>query len=188
VSTIPDLNQPLSDGRIRLRYAVESDIPEVLIAHQDDPLMYESLGMSRPPSGAELGRQLEDAPGARAEGARATLTILDQDSQDCRGQLDAHEFEWDHARAELRIWVVPQARNHGLARAALRLTAAWLFEHCGIKRAQLLCSPGNEPLLLAARAAGFQLEGTLRGHEVQAGRRADRLVLSLLPADLRATP
>jgi len=43
VSTIPDLNQPLSDGRIRLRYAVESDIPEVLIAHQDDPLMYESL-------------------------------------------------------------------------------------------------------------------------------------------------
>jgi RimJ/RimL family protein N-acetyltransferase len=188
VSRIPDLNQPLSDGRIRLRYARESDIPEVLIAHQDDPLMYESLGMSRPPSGAELGRELEDAPGARADGAHATLTILDHASQDCRGQLDLHDFEWDHARAELRIWVAPQARNRGLARAALRLAAGWLFEDCGIKRAQLLCSPGNEPLLIAARAAGFQLEGTLRAHDLQAGLRADRLVLSLLAADLRVTP
>jgi RimJ/RimL family protein N-acetyltransferase len=116
------------------------------------------------------------------------LTILDHASQDCRGQLDAHDFEWDHARVGLRIWIVPQARNRGLARAALRLTAAWLFEDCGVKRVQLLCSPGNEPLLLAARAAGFQLEGTLRAHDLQAGRRTDRLMLSLLPADLAATP
>jgi RimJ/RimL family protein N-acetyltransferase len=188
VSTIPDLNEPLSDGRIRLRYAVERDIPEVLIAHQDDPLMYEALGMKRPPSGAELGQQLEDAPDARSDGARATLTILDPDSQVCRGQLDAHDFEWDHARVELRVWVAPQARNRGLARSALRLTAGWLFEACGIERAQLLCPPANEPLLLAARAARFQLEGTFRAHELQAGRRTDRLVLSLLPADLPATP
>jgi ribosomal-protein-alanine N-acetyltransferase len=186
LSKIPDLNNPLSDGPIRLRLAAERDIPEVLVAHQDDHLMYASLGMKRPPSGAEIGRQLEQAPGDRAAGNQVTLTILDRESEDCRGQLDAYEFDWDNARAELSIWVVPQARGRGFARAGLKLGAGWLFESCGIERVQLLSSPGNEPLLRAATAAGFHTEGTLRGHQLQAGRPADQLILSLLPADLAA--
>lgn len=184
VPRIPDLIEPLSDGHATLRLAMERDIPDVLIAHQDDPTLHEKLGLRRPPSGAELGREMEHAPAARAEGRMVTFTVLEPGSEDCRGQVRAEHFDWDHARAELGIWLVPQARGQGLAPAALRLAAGWLFDACAIKRLQLLCAPGDEPLLRTARRVGFLEEGTLRGHDRTADGRADRILLSLLPPDL----
>ena len=48
----PDLVAPLTDGQVSLRFASEWDIPDILIAFQDDPQLHVSLGMGRPPSGA----------------------------------------------------------------------------------------------------------------------------------------
>ena len=55
----PELTEPLHGERVALRYAAERDIPEILIAHQDDPELHVRLGLVRPPSGAELGRRIE---------------------------------------------------------------------------------------------------------------------------------
>ena len=63
---IPELTEPLSDDRVALRFYAELDIPEILIAHQDDRGMHKRLGAIRPPSGAELGRRSEQAPGELA--------------------------------------------------------------------------------------------------------------------------
>ena len=64
--SIPELDKPL-DRRAswRCATAAERDIPEILIAYQDDPELHMRLGLERPPSGAELGRQMEEA-GRRA--------------------------------------------------------------------------------------------------------------------------
>jgi RimJ/RimL family protein N-acetyltransferase len=177
---IPELSEPLTNGHVVLRLAAERDIPEVLIAHQDDRQLHVRLGGDRPPSGAELGRQMEDAPARRAAGTRVTLTILEPGSDECRGQLHVHHIDWDHARAELGIWVAPSARGKGLARDALRVAARWLFDSCGLERLALLTEPDNEPLLRAARAAGFAAEGVLRAHRRGRGPRVDCAVLSLL--------
>jgi RimJ/RimL family protein N-acetyltransferase len=182
---IPELTEPLANGRVVLRLAAERDIPEILIAHQDDPAMHASLGMKRPPSGAELGRQLEDAPRERAMGASVTLTILEPGSEECRGQVHARHIEWAHGRAELSVWVAPHARCNGLARSALGLASSWLFGVCGLERVQLLAQPDNEPMIRAARGAGFLHEGVLRAHERGRGSRVDCAVLSLLRTDLR---
>lgn len=40
----PELDEPLRDELIALRFGAERDIPEILIAHQDDPAMYARLG------------------------------------------------------------------------------------------------------------------------------------------------
>jgi ribosomal-protein-alanine N-acetyltransferase len=180
---IPELNQPLSDGHASIRLAAERDIPEVLIAHQDDPGLAASLGLEHPPTGAQLGRAMEEAPVGRAAGAAVTLTVLEHDSDECRGQIRADRFDWEHAHADLGIWIAPGARGHGLGRRALCLAAGWLLDACGLERVQVLAPPGNEPVIRAALAAGFAREGILRSHIRARGTRIDLTVLSRIVSD-----
>lgn len=176
---IPELTDLLCNGRVGLRLAAERDIPEVLIAHQDDPGLAAAVGLERPPSGAQLGRALEDAPGRREAGADVTLTIVEADTDECRGQVTADRFDWEHGHADLAIWVAPHARRRGLGRGALSLAAEWLLDAGGLVRVQLLCPPGNEAVIRAALAAGFAHEGVLRARQRErGGTRGDRTVLS----------
>lgn len=130
---LPALDQPLQDEQVVVRLAAERDIPDILIAHQDDPQLYARLGLERPPSGAELGRQLEQADSDRVAGERLRLTILEPGSDDCRGQIEVRHIDWDARLAEAQVWVTPQRRGRGLERAALRLAARWLSEACGLE-------------------------------------------------------
>jgi RimJ/RimL family protein N-acetyltransferase len=180
---IPELVEPLTDGHVVLRAAAERDIPEILIAYQDDPQLHIVLGQNRPPSAAELGRRSEAADADRVTGTRIHLAIVEPGSDVCRGEVNAHHFDWDHARAELGIWLAPQARGRGIAPRALRLASAWLFDACRLERVQLLTSPENEAMLRAARRAGFVQEGVLRRYAIERGARVDVVVLSRLPSD-----
>ncbi len=184
--SLPFLEDPIADRDVALRDAAERDIPEILIAHQDDPQLYVRLGLDRPPSGAELGRQMEEAGSERRSGTRARLSIMEHSSEQFRGGIVVHNVDWENARAELGVWVIPQERGKGLARAALRLAAGWLFESCRLARLELLTEPDNEPMLRAAQGAGFVREGVLRQHARRGKDRQDMVVLSLLASDLGA--
>ncbi len=184
--SLPFLAEPIADRSVVLRDAAERDIPEILIAHQDDPQLYVRLGLDRPPSGAELGRQIEEAASERGSGTRARLTILEHTSDQFRGRIVVHNVDWENARAGLSVWVVPQARGRGLARVSLRLAARWLFESCGLARIELLTEPDNEPMLRAAQGAGFTNEGVLRRHVRRGENREDMVILSLLASELGA--
>ena len=182
----PDLAAPLRADGAELRFAAERDIPEILIAHQDDERLYVRLGLERPPSGAELGRRSETEAAQRAAGDGVRFTILQAGSDLCRGQLDVHRVDWDERRAEAGVWVAPQVRGRGLAAAALRLAGGYLFADCGLARLELLTEPDNVAMIAAARRAGLTEEGVLRAYLRERGRRVDVAVLSLLPADLAA--
>lgn len=182
--SFPDLVRPLRTEKLTLRFETERDIPEVLIAHQDDPMLHVRLGLRRPPSGAELGRRIERAPDERAAGNGVRFTILEPDSDVCRGQLDVHRVDWDDLRAEAGIWVAPAFRGRGLAPAALRLAGGWLFEVCGLERLELLTEPDNVSMISAAKTAGLVQEGVLRAYVNERDRRLDLTIMSLLPADL----
>jgi RimJ/RimL family protein N-acetyltransferase len=185
---IPELTDPLTDGQVGIRLAAERDIPEVLIAHQEDRQLAAALGLERPPSGAQLGRAMEEATAQRVAGVAVTLTILEPGSDQCRGQVHAERFDWEHAHADLGIWIAPDARGRGLGRRALALAAGWLLDPCGLVRVQLLAAPGNEAAIRAALGAGFTREGVLRAHTREpgaraGGARADLTVLSRVAPD-----
>jgi RimJ/RimL family protein N-acetyltransferase len=165
--SIPRLEQPIVGERVGVRLAAERDIPEVLIAHQDDPRLHARLGLHRPPSGAELGRQMELAESEREAGVRVRLTIVEPGSDECRGRISVHSIDWESGRAELGMWLAPRVRGRGLAPAALRLVVEWLFGDCGLERVELLTEPDNEPMLRAARAAGFIEQGMRRRSDVE---------------------
>ncbi|HWE15076.1 MAG TPA: GNAT family protein [Solirubrobacteraceae bacterium] len=183
----PELSRPLSGPAAALRQAAERDIPETLIAHQDDPDMHVRIGLERPPSGAELGRRIDGGAVERASGAGVWLTIVAAGEDECCGGLDVHEVDWDHLRAEIGIWVGPQRRGRGMATDALRLGARWLLDTCGLKRVQLLTEPDNAPMRRAARKAGFGEEGVLRAYLRERNDRVDVVVISLIAEDLEPT-
>jgi RimJ/RimL family protein N-acetyltransferase len=180
----PDPIEPLRGEGVALRLAAERDIPEILIAHQDDPQLHLGLGYDRPPSGAELGRRIEGEAAERDLGLGIRFTILEPASDVCRGQVDVHRVDWDNQRAELGIWVAPPARRRGLASGALRLAGRWLCEEGGLARVEVLTEPGNAAMIAAARRAGFVEEGILRAYVRERGRRVDLTIMSLLPSDL----
>jgi RimJ/RimL family protein N-acetyltransferase len=184
--TFPEPTDALRTDMVALRVAAERDIPEVLIAHQDDPELYRRLRLTRPPSGAELGRRVEQGPSDRATGTGLWLTIVEAGADECIGQIDVHEVDWDHARAALAIWTAPAHRGRGVGADALRLAGSWLLGECGLARLQLVTEPDNIALVAAARRAGFVEEGVLRGYLRERGRRVDVRVLALVTADLVA--
>jgi RimJ/RimL family protein N-acetyltransferase len=186
MARLPFLSDPLDGGHVRVRDAAERDIPEILIAFEDDPEMYLRLGYERPPSGAQLGRLAESEATDRAAGSRATLTIIGADSDLCLGQISVHSLDWDHARATLSPWVAPQVRGRGLAAGAVRLVAAWLLRRCRLVRVQLLCEADNQAMLRAGMRAGFQHEGVLKGYQRLGSARVDVAVLSLIDTDVPA--
>lgn len=178
----------LRDATVALRLAAERDIPETLIAHQDDPQLVSALGLGRPPSGAELGRRSESATAERAAGRELTLTVLAAGGSDeCLGQIDVHDVEPDAGRAALTIWIVPRRRRQGLGSAALALAGRWLIEGAGLQRLQMLADPSDPAIRGAALKAGFRSEGVLRGYRPGPGRpgfRIDLEVLALVAGDL----
>ena len=186
--SFPPFPETLSGDGVALRLAAERDIPEILIAHQDDPELFRRLRMQRPPSAAELGRRTETADTERAVGARLWLTILAPGSDECRGQLDVPEAELQHGRADLQIWIVPGYRRRGLGWAALAVGGRWLIEEAGLERVQLLIEPANAAMRATAARAGFKHEGLLRSHWRESRGRADAEVWSLVRRDLVPAP
>jgi RimJ/RimL family protein N-acetyltransferase len=180
---IPDLHEPLTDGSVSLRLPAEWDIPEILIAHEGDPRLHVALGLERPPSGAELGREVENAAQERAAGRGLKLTITEAGHDDCQGRLSLHEINWTHRRAELGIWIAPGQRGRGHATRALRLALPWLFAETPLERLGLLTEADNAAMRAVARSAGFAEEGVLRHFVRDQGRGVDLVSLSRLRSD-----
>jgi hypothetical protein len=129
MTVIPEPPVVLSSAAVALRPIANWDIPEILIAHQEDRALAAALGLERPPSAAELGREVEDAAAAWAAGL-LKLTVLVPGAQDCRGRLllDVRDAA-NGARAT--IWIAPGWRGRGLAHAAVALAGDWLARGSG---------------------------------------------------------
>jgi RimJ/RimL family protein N-acetyltransferase len=194
--SFPDLHVPLSDGSLTLRPFAERDIPEILIAYQDDPTLHVMMGNPKPPTGAELGRRAERSEEDRLAGRALSLTINEGDDDTCIGQIDAHRVDWEDGRVELAVWISPARRGDGLAPRALGLVGPWLLGEADLERLELVTRSDNQALIRAGQKAGFQLEGVLRGYyrafkglppgpHMRDGGRVDMAVLSLVRADLQ---
>lgn len=130
--SIPAPPDRIADELIELRPIAEWDIPEVLIAHQDDRDLHRRLGLSRPPTGAQLGHEVDDAPARRLAGDGLKLTIVEPGENDCRGRVEVDDIDWERGSARVRVWVVPQLRGRGYEQRAADLAERWLRASAGL--------------------------------------------------------
>ena len=131
--SIPEPPDRLVDALVELRPIEEWDIPEVLIAHQDDPELHRWLGLSRPPSGAQLGSDVDNSQSDRQAGTGVRLTIVEPGSNDCRGRVEVDGIDWEQRSARIRVWVVPQRRGRGYEQRAAELASDWLRSSVGLR-------------------------------------------------------
>ncbi len=131
--SFPAPDAPLTDRVVALRLAAERDIPEVLIAYQDDPRLAGSLGERRPPSGAALGSRAEGAAEELEAGRAVVFTILEAGGDVCLGEVRVDEVDWQDGRARLAVWVAPAFRGRGYAGRSARLARGWLSQSCGLE-------------------------------------------------------
>jgi RimJ/RimL family protein N-acetyltransferase len=124
--SIPEPPDRISGELVELRAIAEWDIPEMLIAHQDDPELHHWLGLSRPPTGAQLGSEVDDASARRLAGDGVKLTIVEPGSNDCRGRVEVDGIDWEQGSASVRVWVAPHLRGRGYEQQAAELAGQWL--------------------------------------------------------------
>jgi RimJ/RimL family protein N-acetyltransferase len=118
---------------IALRLSAERDIPEVLIAYQDDPGLHVALGEPRPPSAAQLGRRAERLESERAAGTSLTLTIVRAGSDTCCGEIRVQDVDWERGLARLAVWTAPRVRGQNIARRAVAVATEWLRHECRLE-------------------------------------------------------
>ncbi len=134
---IPEPPERVVGALVELRAISEWDIPEVLIAHQDDPELHRRLGMDRPPTGAQLGREVEQAQARRLSGERLSFSIVEPEGRDCRGRVDVDRIDWENAGARVWAWVDPRLRGRGCEREAADLACEWLRAGCGLRELEV---------------------------------------------------
>jgi RimJ/RimL family protein N-acetyltransferase len=100
------------------------------------------------------------------------------------GLVELHVAAHDPGLASVSYWLRAEARGRGAATLAVQLVARWAFDDLGIQRLQLTTAPGNAASQRVAERAGFIREGLLRRWMPTSNGRRDRVMFSLLPADL----
>jgi RimJ/RimL family protein N-acetyltransferase len=138
---MPSIPQPpdrMGDDLVELRPIAEWDIPEVLIAHQDDRQLHQWLGLPKPPTGAQLGSEVEHAEAHRLAGELLKLTIVEPGGTDCRGRVEVDSFDWQEGSADVRVWVAPQLRGRGYEQRAADLAGAWLRSTVGLRELSVI--------------------------------------------------
>jgi RimJ/RimL family protein N-acetyltransferase len=131
---IPVPPERLGDDLIELRELAEWDIPDTLIAFQDDRDLHRRIGWRKPPTGAQLGSEVEREQDERLAGRSLRLTIVERGGRDWRGRVTVDAFDWDAASASVQVFLAPQARGRGYEQRAVALAAGWLFDNVAVDR------------------------------------------------------
>jgi precorrin-6B C5,15-methyltransferase / cobalt-precorrin-6B C5,C15-methyltransferase len=124
-------------------------------------------------------------PGQRESGAGIVFAI--ESAGRLAGAIDLKGVNWTARVAEVGYWVAPWARGRGVAAQATRVLCEWAIRDHGFERVQLFAATGNAASQRVAEKAGFVREGVARNACCVPDGRADMVLFSLVPQDLKET-
>jgi RimJ/RimL family protein N-acetyltransferase len=184
---LPDLpGGELSDGVVTLRPTRADDSEDVYRTHQ----LPEVIAAQVPPepfSRDRVARRCAQAEANWLAGVQASLTVRDAVTDTFAGEIALYYTEPPTGQAMIGYSLDPAWRGRGYASRAVRLLAAWAFEHTGIVRLIAGTAPENVASQRVLTAAGFRQEGYQRSRLPGAhGTRIDDLLFALLPDELAA--
>lgn len=156
----PDDVPELSDGRVRLRGHLETDV-DAIVEMCRDPLVrqWTSLPEQYGPAHAESFLHEMVAPGWQSGTARGwAIEAIDENGLPrYAGNIDVR----GGPASNLGFLLHPWARGRGIASGALRLALRWCFAEGGVESVSWLARVGNVASRRVAWATGFSFHGTL---------------------------
>jgi RimJ/RimL family protein N-acetyltransferase len=175
----------LRGERIGLRARQEADLP-VLMDELYDDVESRSRADSRPwvpkPANAKSGPYaVDDLPDTVA-----CFSVVELQSKKLAGDAVLWAIDLHNRIGHLGVSIRPLYRGQGLASDVVRVLCHYGFDIRGLNRLQIETLVDNEPMRRAAVAAGFSLEGTLRGGAWVLGGFVDEVVYGLLAAEWRS--
>ena len=118
---------------------------------------------------------------AWAAGTKLTLAVTRAGDDVALGNVNLVGFTEDGRQASLGYWLVPAAREHGLALGAARLLSGWAFTELGLVRIEIAILPGNGASRRLAERLGAVPEGIRQGSHQAEGRAWDTAIYTLHP-------
>jgi ribosomal-protein-alanine N-acetyltransferase len=178
---LPELNLPLADGMVLLRWFERKDATALMDICRDPEIprwTYMPDNMDVRGARAWIDRREQ----ARRFGRTATFAVVDRAENQLAGQCGIG-IDRSRNAGEAFYWIAASARRRGFATSALLLVVRYAFETLGLERVELKIDPANEASQGVARASGFTFEGTLRSDQPFKGARMDSQMWSRLPTD-----
>lgn len=92
----------------------------------------------------------------------AGWAVTERVSGSVLGRVSLRRIDLEQGLAEVTYWVLPRARDQGIAVAATSAVCRWALGEVGLHRIELVHSVDNHASCRVASKTGFGLEGTLR--------------------------
>ncbi|MFJ8431429.1 GNAT family N-acetyltransferase [Kitasatospora sp. NPDC094019] len=177
----------LQNSRIALRARHDSDVA-VLQRELHDDVPTRSRADSRPWRPISPGAA--ESPYAVTPPAddAALFSVVDLASGELAGEALLWGIDTHNRLAHLGLALRPAFRGRGLAGEAVRLLCHYGFTVRGLHRLQVDTLADNQPMIRAAEASGFAVEGRTRRSAWVYGEFLDEVVLGLLAEDWTGKP
>jgi len=162
-------------GQIYLRQLTRDDVTDTYLSWFRDAKVTEYLE-ARDLSRAEV---IDYIIGGRESGLHVMFGIIAKNSDRHIGNVKIGPINWRHGTSGLVTFIGERDYwARGIAREAVRIGIRLAFEVYGLRKLSDGVIEGNEGSVRAYCAAGFELEGRLKGHYLLDGEERDRIIIS----------
>jgi RimJ/RimL family protein N-acetyltransferase len=145
---------------LTLRPWTTSDVSEVMRAFSDPQIRHWHMrGMASEGDAAEWIASWTERWNDETDGSWA---VTDAASSDLLGQVALRSVNLEFGFGQITYWVLPDARNQGVATRAASELSRWGFQDLGLHRLTINHSSANDASCNVAVKAGFTLEGIQR--------------------------
>lgn len=169
----------LTGPDVVLRPWTEADVATLVLAYADPDIQRWHCRSLDDDEAAALVRLWS---GAWAAETGASWAVTGPDGGTPVGRVAFREMDLADGFAEVGYWVLPSARNRGVATAAVTTLSRWAFD-VGFQRIELQHSVQNPASCRVAASTGFVAEGTLRASGLHADGWHDMHVHARLRSD-----
>lgn len=175
----------LTDGVVTVRPERAEDVPHLAALLALPEVAETNFGDSSPEA---LARKVARSEALWLAGDRAALIIEDAETGAFAGDIGFHYFMPFLQEGMIGYSLRPEFRGRGFATRAVKLVAAWAFEHAGVARLIAGTDPKNVGSQKVLQRAGFEREAYMRDRlPSEDGGRQDDIQWLLLPESRRTS-
>ncbi len=145
----------MASPSITLRAPEPTDV-DTLYIWENDPALWHVGFTHAPVSRQQLWEYVSSYDGDIAHGGQIRFMIVDDSCGRTIGTLDISDYDPRHRRAQVGIYIAPQARNQGFARVSLEMAATYCREILGIHGLYAMVAADNTISARLFSSAGYK--------------------------------